>query len=298
VFESFLRGIEAVVLTPKFLLNPSPASYYEYLGDDVIEGQTGRFKDVNKPLWLNLGYWKTARTYPEAAAALAGKLADAAGLCADDRLLDVGFGFAEQDFFFLERYGVKHITGVNITQMQVDRSSARVAERGLAERIDLRVGSATELGFADGSFDKVTALECAHHFDTREQFFREAFRVLRPGGTLATADGTPFPGDGSLGFLNRLALKRWCVPLANMYDRDEYCRRLAAVGFVNVRCESIRNYVFPGVTKYHALRNRGVSMQDAVIELSQDEIDRCAGIELWKLTGLTDYVIFSADKPA
>jgi microcystin synthetase protein McyJ len=297
MFSNFARAIEATLMAPKLFMSASPEQYYEYLGDDVVEGRHERFADPTKPLWLNLGYWKTARTYPEAAAALATCLAEFAALGPEDRLLDVGFGFAEQDLFWLQHYGVKHITGINITAMQVERAKERVQARQLSDRIDLRLGSATKLDFEPGSFDKITALECAHHFDTRQQFFEEAFRVLRPGGRLATADGIGSPGDPPLGFLNRVALKRWCVPLTNVYDRDEYSRRLGAIGFVNVRAQSIRNYVFPGCLKYHALRNSGVSLQNAAIELSEDEIERCVGLDLFKVTGLTDYVLFSADKP-
>jgi hypothetical protein len=82
-----------------------------------------------------------------------------------------------------------------------------------------------------------------------------------------------------------------------MYDRDEYCRKLQAHGFVNVGCQSIRNYVFPGCTKYRRLREKGRSMNEAVIELSPEEIEQCYSIDEWALTGFTDYVIFTADKP-
>jgi microcystin synthetase protein McyJ len=193
---------------------------------------------------------------------------------------------------------VKRIVGLNVTEKQVERAKERVKARGADDRIDLRLGSATEVPFPDGSFDKITALECAHHFDSREKFFHEAFRVLRPGGTLATADGLPSPGDPPLTFVNRIALRRWCVPLVNMYDRDEYKRRLEAIGFVNVKTESIRNYVFPGITKYHALRNKGLTIDSAVIELGEEEMQRCEGIDFMEVTGITDYVIVSADKPA
>jgi microcystin synthetase protein McyJ len=292
-----LKAFGAALLTPKFLFSPSPAAYYDFLGDDVIEGADSKFSDPNKPLWLNLGYWKVARTYPEAAEAMATKLGDAAELGPSDELLDVGFGFGEQDLFWLSKYGVKKIVGLNITPKQVERARARVEERGVSDRIDLKFGSATEVPFPDGSFDKVTALECAHHFDTREQFFREAFRVLRPGGRIATADGARFPGSGPVTLVNKMALRRWSVPLANLYDRNEYMKRLEAAGFVNPKCESIRNYVFPGIGKYHALRNRGMSMAEARIDLSQEEIDSVLGLDLWETIGLTDYVIFSAEKP-
>jgi microcystin synthetase protein McyJ len=98
--------------------------------------------------------------------------------------------------------------------------------------------------------------------------------------------------------VNRIALGRWYVPLANHYDRDEYQRKLSAAGFVDVRCESIRKHVFPWITKYMPLRRTGLSQKDAVVELTPAEIERCAGIEQWESVGMTGYAIFSAEKPA
>ena len=121
--------------------------------------------------------------------------------------------------------------------------------------------------------------------------------MLRPGGTLALADGSTTPEQGRLTFVNRWLLKRWSVPLANMYDSDEYCRRLTAQGFANVTRQSIRNYVFPGCTKYGELRERGIPMHEAKIELTEREIEQCYGLHRMKLHGFTDYLIFAAQKP-
>jgi microcystin synthetase protein McyJ len=293
-----MKTLGLILQTPRLLASKNAANYYQDLGDDVIEAESAGFQDPSKPLWLNLGYWKEARTYPEAATAMACRLADAAKLGAGDEVLDVGFGFAEQDFLWLERYGVKHITGINITPLHVERANALAKMKGVEAKVDLRLGSATDMPFAPSSFDKVTALECAFHFDTRERFFEAAFRVLRPGGKLALADGGPMPGQGPMTFLNRIALKRWSVPFANFYDREEYKRKLEAAGFVNVSCQSIRNHVFPFCTKYMALRRQGVAQADAVVELTPEEIERCAGIDEWAHVGLTDYFIVSAEKPA
>jgi microcystin synthetase protein McyJ len=279
-------------------LRSSPQSYYEFLGDDVLETHDGGFRDAQKPLWLNLGYWEHARTYPDAAADLARKLGRAARLSPSDTVLDAGFGFGEQDLLWVREFDVARIVGINITSLHVETATARVAERGLSDRIDLRLASATEIPLEAGSVDKVVALESAFHFDTREQFFDEAFRILKPGGRLATADCMPYLGEKPGGFIQRMGWRRWGVPVANIYDRDAYRDKLAQHGFTQIEVESIRNYVFPGMYRYAEQRQRGVPLEQAVVELSADDFATCLGVDGWaREGGLSDYVIFSAVKP-
>jgi microcystin synthetase protein McyJ len=290
---NFVKNLAAM---PRLVLRSDPVDYYRYLGDDVVEGEAQGFQDPHKPLWLNLGYWEKARTYPEAASAMAHQLGAMAELGPTDRLLDVGFGFAEQDFYWLEQFNVAHITGLNITPMQVERARQRVEERHLGDRMDLRVGSATQVPFGDGSFTKVTALECAHHFVTREQFFREAFRVLEPGGRLALADGLPQPGHQAPNLLTKLVLRRWASPVENFYDRHVYQRKLEACGFTNVVIKPIGPHVFPATLQYSALRRAGRTIEQAVVpELGPTEI--ATGLARWALLSLNDYVLVRADKP-
>jgi microcystin synthetase protein McyJ len=294
---STISAIKNIASMTRMLVWSNPADYYQILGDDLIEGETGQFRNPSKPLWLNLGYWEQARTYPEAARAMARELGDAAQLCRDDNVLDVGFGFAEQDIYWVEQYDVARITGLNITAFQVERARQRVLDRGLEDRIDLGMGSATQMPFAANSFTKVTALECAFHFRTREQFFRESFRVLAPGGRIALAGGTAPLGNPEPSFRTKWVLRHWATPLANYYDRNEYVRRLQACGFVNVQCRSISEYVFPHTLKYSDLRRAGGSFESTVIpQLTAADIQR--GLERWSTQGLTDYVIVTADKPA
>jgi ubiquinone/menaquinone biosynthesis C-methylase UbiE len=146
----------------------------------------------------------------------------------------------------------RRVTGLNVTPQHVRMGRARVRRAGLSGVIDLREGSATAMPLADACCDVVTALECAFHFDTREAFLAEAFRVLRPGGRLVMADILRAPAAASplrarwqraswRGFAERFR-----VPEANAVERDGLAAQLAAAGFEAARVEAIGEDVFPG----------------------------------------------------
>lgn len=295
---SIYWGFLTVVRSFSLVRQKDAAAYYTSLGDDVIDFMNEGYADDSKPLWLNLGYWKEAHTYPDACAAMVELLGTRAGLQPGDEVLDVGVGFAEQDLVLLDRFKVSRITGIDITPVHIDKGRERIAKRGLENQIDIRLGSATAMEFPDTSFDRVLALECAFHFDTRDQFVREAFRVLKPGGSIAIADMLPVPGKKS-GRATAFARKYGHIPEANLYDREEYSRRLSAVGFGDVLVESIRQDVFPGMANYSRQRVEGNrKMDEVVVEVSEDDRAQCRGVEIWERgIGLTDYVIVSARKP-
>jgi microcystin synthetase protein McyJ len=290
------RAAHVVRRELRLLSADDAASFYHNMGFDVLEQRERECDDIWTPLWLNFGYWKGVDTQDQACRQLADLLAEAARMGPGDQVLDCGFGFAEQDFHWLETRKPAHITGINITPLHLEVAQKRIDGRGVGERMTVQRASATELPFPDASFNCVVALESAFHFEPREAFFAEAFRVLKPGGWLATADCLPLPGDFMLPWSPTI-LKRYAWPLVNCYDRNVYAEKLEQHGFTNVGKDSIRDYVFPGFRSYSRARSRGAE-RNARVQIPQSDFDTCRGSlyhRFW--TGIGDYVIMSGQKP-
>ena len=207
-------------------------------------------------LYLNLGYWPHATDLDAASDALAMLVGERARMRPGDEVLDVGFGFADQDILWANSLRPARIIGLNITASQVAVARQRVSDLGLDECIDLRHGSATDMPLESSSVDKVVAMECAFHFHSREQFFRETWRVLRPGGRLVMADIIPMPATSAFGERLKQRLSwglvagKFAIPPENAYTRPTYHSKLAITGFGEIRIDSIREQVYAPLHRF------------------------------------------------
>jgi SAM-dependent methyltransferase len=138
-------------------------------------------------------------------------LARLAGIGPGTHVLDIGSGIGGPARILASEFGCR-VTGIDLTAEFV-RSATVLTERcGLADRVTFHEGDALKMPFADASFDVAWTQHVVMNIKDRLGLYREARRVLKPGGVLAFFDilrgsggeldyPVPWANDASISFL-------------------------------------------------------------------------------------------------
>ena len=101
-----------------------------------------------------------------------------------DKVLEVGAGSGITTEFIHKKFPQANITATDYDPDQVEEAKERLADTGIA----VQQADATQLSFADSSFDACFAILVFHHIDHFPQAIGEILRVLKPGGKFYVLD--------------------------------------------------------------------------------------------------------------
>lgn len=115
------------------------------------------------------------------------ELAEALAIGPGTEVLDLGAGIGGPARSFAARCGAR-VTALDLTPALCEANRALNALVGLADRITVVEGDATALSFDDAAFDCVATIHASMNIERKRSMYREAFRVLRPGGRFGFYD--------------------------------------------------------------------------------------------------------------
>ena len=155
-----------------------------------------------------------------------------ASLASGQTVLDLGSGGGIDCFLAAKRVGkTGRVIGVDMTPEMLEKARANKARLG-AENVEFRLGEIEHLPVADGTVDVVISNCVINLSPDKPQVFREALRVLRPGGRLAVSD---IVTDGPLPPEIKKDLSAWAGCVAGAWDSKDYVAAIEAAGFVDVQ---------------------------------------------------------------
>jgi MPBQ/MSBQ methyltransferase len=209
--------------------------------------------------FFNVGDWSDGPSGPPAGLGEAARRLVERHLSADagaeareaSLVLDIGCGLGAGTAMMVRHYRNAVVLGLNISLAQAVHG-ARHAPDGRFVVMD-----GARLGIASDSVNRVHCIEAAFHFDSRDDFFAEVGRVLRPGGKAFVSDILFRKGFGS------------AIPARNIWTGEaEYRSCCARAGLV---VEALCDITACTLRPFHAHIAKSGRRSDAVLQRRAQE---------------------------
>jgi SAM-dependent methyltransferase len=162
-----------------------------------------------------------------------------ANLKPGETVLDLGSGGGIDCFLAAKAVGpTGYVIGVDMTDRMLALAKENLARLG-ASNVEFRKGEIEDLPVESTSVDVVISNCVINLSPDKDAVFREAFRVLKPGGRFAVSDMVT---EGEFPDQLRKNVEAWAGCITGALDQEDYLERLRQAGFADVAVESRSSY--------------------------------------------------------
>jgi arsenite methyltransferase len=149
-----------------------------------------------------------------------------------ETVLDLGSGGGIDCFLAAKRVGPQgHVIGVDMTPDMLARANANKAKMGV-QNVEFRRGQIEALPVEDNSVDVIMSNCVINLSPDKPAVFREAFRVLKPGGRVSISD---IVTEGDFSPALRAEVDKWAECVTGAIDVAEYTGLMRQVGFTEIQ---------------------------------------------------------------
>jgi len=171
-------------------------------------------------------------------------------------VLDLGSGAGLDAFIASRKVGqTGKVIGVDMTPEMV-RKAQQFAKEGQYENVEFKVGQVEDLPVSDESIDVIISNCVINHSQDKVAAFKEALRVLQPGGKMLISD---LVVQGRLPPSDSPGLEAWAQWLTVACDKREYLSAMETAGFRDITVVTECLYDGPAMTA--KLAGKIVSLQ-------------------------------------
>lgn len=124
------------------------------------------------------------------------------------------------------------VVGVDFAPEMYERAKQAVVETGFSDTIEIRIADLDKTGFPDSVADVVISNCVINLCPDKEAVYREAFRILKPGGRLAISD-IVYTEKIDPSVLERFQ-STWSGCVGGAIDEDSYFKVIGNIGFTDI----------------------------------------------------------------
>lgn len=162
-----------------------------------------------------------------------------ASLNEGETVLDLGSGAGFDCFLAANRVGKQgRVIGVDMTPEMIEKARKN-ARKGNYENVEFRLGEIENIPAADNSVDAVISNCVINLAPDKKRVFKEAFRVIKPGGRLMVSD---IVLEKELPEVIKNSVEAYIGCLTGAIMKDEYLKAIKNAGFRDVKIMDETHY--------------------------------------------------------